>query len=699
MNRKSTSTFLLTTLLLLAAISVSVIVNPGYAAMPMPPGPTLDPLTIPKYVQDLVVPPTYVPIGTDPVTGALLYEVNVTEMDQQILPPGAPNNFPMTHVWAYEGWIQGPGGTKVSFKHSPGATFEATRGIAINVTWRNKITSPHMFAVDPTLHWANPNNINMSRVMELAMQGIYPPFPPGYDGTNDLGGNPELFNAQSPVPIVTHLHGGEVQSYFDGGPDEWFTADGKHGDAYSTAILTDNNAAVYHYPNMQEPTTLWYHDHALGITRINVMSGLAGFYLLRDPADLVEPNLPNGQYEIPIAIQDRSFNLDGSIWFPNTGINPTMHPYWQPEFFGNTIMVNGRVWPNLNVDQGWYRFRLLDGSNARFYTLSIVNPATKTLLPFFQIGSDGGYLKAPVLLTTLTIAPGERADILVDFSNVPAQTKFILKNTAKAPFPAGTAANPRTVGQIMQFTVTGTTGFQNAQLIANLPTPLNPTLAVNNVPAYPTLTPTIGGNGLPLTRTLTLWEVMGMMGPLEVLLNGQKWAGNITELPQVGTTEDWIIVDLTGDTHPIHLHLVQFQLISRQKIDAKKYTAAWIAAQQAALTQPPWNIPLTSNAQPPWPLDFKPVEVPVGPYLQGMPKPAAPNEMGWKDTVQMNPGEVTIIRVRYAPQGAPVSGAGAPSPGVNLYPFDPTVGPGYVWHCHIIDHEDNEMMRPYKVQP
>src|SRR3990170_3255893 len=260
----------------------------------------------------------------------------------------------------------------------------------------------------------------------------FEPFPPGY---------PE---AQSPVPLVAHLHGGEVQSYFDGGPDEWFTSDGKQGLGYSTLIPTNNNSAVYYYPNMQQPATLWYHDHALGVTRINVMSGLAGFYFLRDPADPIAPLLPSGKYEVPLAIQDRTFLTDGSFWFPNVGINPTTdHPYWMPEFFGNTIMVNGKVWPNMNVDRTMYRLRLLDGSNARLYTLTFVDQSTGMPLPIIQIGTDGGYLKAPVSLTQLTIAPGERAVILVDFRGLAPGTKVLLKNSAKAPFPAGTAADPK----------------------------------------------------------------------------------------------------------------------------------------------------------------------------------------------------------------------------------------------------------------
>ncbi|MEN6519096.1 MAG: multicopper oxidase domain-containing protein [Methanospirillum sp.] len=387
------------------------------------------------------------------------------------------------------------------------------------------------------------------------------------------------------------------------------------------------------------------------MTRINVMSGMAGYYFIRDENDTIEPLLPQGQYEMPLAIQDRTFYANGSFWFPTVGLNPTIHPYWNPEFFGDTIMVNGKVWPNMNVTQGTYRFHLLDGSNARFYTLSFSNK-----MGFTQIGTDGGYLKTAAPLTELTIAPGERADILVDFSKLPIGTKVTLTNTAKAPFPAGTTADPQTTGQIVQFTVTGAGGPS----FPVLPAALNPTLAGATFPNLPAPTK---------TRILTLEEIMGPAGPVQILLDGQPYAAAVSELPKNGATEDWVIVDTTADTHPIHLHLVQFQLVNRTPFQSAKYNKAWMALNG----MPPLNHPTI-------PLD-------PTPYFQGKVTGPLPSELGWKDTIQMNPGEVTRIRVRWTAQD------GSP------FVFDPTVGPGYVWHCHIIDHEDNEMMRPYKVVP
>jgi len=661
---------LLTILLVLASLFASGIIS-SYAAKPVPADfPTLDPLTIPKFVNQLVKPPVYVPTT---VSGVDYYTVDMTNFTQQILPPP----FPETEVWGYGGIVDYNPLTGLYndyFRFAPGATFEATRGTPISVTWQNKITSSHMFAVDPTLHWANPNTINMTRVMELAMQGIYPMFPPGYNGSI-ISGNPEGYNAQSPVPLIPHLHGGEVHSTSDGHPEAWFTYNGMRGDAFNlTAVGTGNpNEARFYYPNQQPPTTLWYHDHALGITRINVMSGLAGFYLLRDTADTTP--LPFGSYEYPIVIQDRSFNVDGSMWFPKIGLDPMVHPYWQPEFFGNTIMVNGKVWPNLNVEQALYRFRLLDGSNARFYDLwfqvrpgplnPLLNPPPLT---FYQIGTDGGYLPAPVPLTRLTIAPGERADIIVDFSTLFPGDKVIVRNRAKAPFPNGASPDPKTVGTIMQFTVNGPLSDPNQP--TTIPLTLSSTI--------PVLTPNAP------SRTLTLIEKMGMLGPTEIFLDGQKWSAPISEMPTLGSTEDWIIVNPTADTHPIHLHLVQFQLVSRQKFDVNKYLAAWYVANGVVnpMTDLPFTNPTVNVGAPATGLAA------LTPYLKGKPTPPAANEMGWKDTIQVNPGEVTVIRVRFAPiDGTPT------------YPFNPTTGPGYVWHCHILDHEDNEMMRPYLVKP
>ena len=675
-KKRITISAIIMALIMLAGALISL------ASAPVVAGPALlDPKTIPKFTEPLVaaIPwyrPTNVTVGG--VTVRQDYVVNMTYFREHILPAGTPlvgANPLGTLVYGYQGAVNLVGGGILSsFANSPSASFIATRGIPTNVTWVNNVDIPQFLPVDPTIHWANPSNMPMNMPgMTPGLPPPYPAYPPGFDGTV-VPGNPNGYNAQWPVPLVPHLHGGEVQSWYDGGPDAWFTYNGVTGPTFSSngAYATNTNKATYYYPNLQNPATLWYHDHALGMTRLNVMSGLAGFYFLKDsvpttPITTVDANnfdaylsqhFPYGISEIPIAIQDRSFYANGELWFPTVGINPTIHPYWMPEFFGNTIMVNGKVWPNLDVTPGWYRFHLLEGSNARFYTLSFSNK-----MPFTVIGSDSGYLMAPVVVTSLTMAPGERYDVLVDFSAVPVGTKIILTNTAKAPFPGGTPADPQTVGQIMQFTVTTTSATPGATT-PTIPAMPNPTLTGA---VWPTLAAPTN------QRIRTLFEVMGPAGPVMVTVNGQQWSGVLTETPKNGTTEDWIIVNLTGDTHPIHTHLASFQLVSRQRFQVSKYTKDWLA--------------INAPNVPPFPQGYVPKELNPIPYLQGAATGPLLSEMGWKDTVQMNPGEVTIIRIRF------MSNDGS------AYPFDPTQGPGYVWHCHIVDHEDNEMMRPYMVTP
>jgi FtsP/CotA-like multicopper oxidase with cupredoxin domain len=664
-------------LILLSTVAVYYL-STSYAAKPAPI--LLDPKSIPKYVNQLVVPPVFVPDTEGPDT----YTITMATSRQQILPTGtilAAGADGLTNVWGYQGnavargaTLGVPDGTYLpNFIHSPSATFAATRGTPTIVKWVNNINVAQPFAVDPTLKWANPTGLFPPAD---SVPQPFPTFPPGWDGIQTT------LNAQAPVPLAPHLHGAEVLPHFDGGPEHWWTYNGFQGPKYNTYAATDPNAAIYYYHNAQEANTLWYHDHALGMTRLNVMSGLAGYYLLREPltgAPITTLNASNldeyltttfqyGVSEIPIAIQDRTFQTSGEFWFDNVGINPTIHPYWVPEFFGNTIMVNGRVWPNLDVAPGWYRFRLLDGSNARFYTLTFKDQITGLKVPFTLIGTDGGFIKAPVLMNKITIAPGERADILIDFSAIAPGTTILLENKAKAPFPNGAQANPQTTGQIMQFTVkaTGTAVTQGVSAILPLPAVLNPTLAGLAFPNLPA--PTV-------TRYITLLEVMGAAGPVMVTINGQYYDGVVTETPTNGTTEEWVIINLTADTHPIHTHLVTFQLLSRQKLDAAKYQTAWLNLN--ALGGPPPFTPRT----------YVPQSLAPTAYLFGKATTATPAETAWKDTLQMHPGEVTTIRLRFTQQD------GTP------FPFDPTGEPGYVWHCHIIDHEDNEMMRPYYVLP
>lgn len=573
----------------------------------------------------------------------------------------------------------------------PAFTIEAQKGSPTTVTYINYLSNStipfYRSAVDQTLHWADP-------------QGMFPSFALSYDG---------------PIPAVVHLHGGEVPSAYDGGPDAWFTPEGTTGPGYVTNI--------FEYPNDQLSATLWYHDHALGVTRLNVYAGMAGFYFLRDEVDTGIPgtgNLPAGNYEIEIAIQDRMFDTNGELFYPVGGMNPTIHPIWQPEFFGDVIVVNGKTWPYLDVEPRRYRFRLLNGSNSRFYEMWLQNQLTGAMGPaFWQIGTDGGLLEIPFKVdpavgSFLVMGPGERVDLIIDFTGFDGQI-FTLRNKARSPYPKGAPADPQTTGQIMQFRVVlPLSGTDDSYNPANggILRPL--TKLVN----FPTATPNVA---VQQKRLLTLNEVMAGAGPVEALLNNTKWDGRespntgmggmqygnfFAEMPVEGTTEIWQIVNLTGDAHPIHLHLTQFQLVSRQRFNVNKYNKVYNAAFPAV---PNWFDPMTGMIMnypggvyvpaygPPLPYGTVNADGAIGgnpaisPYLQGPVMPANPNERGWKDTFVMYPGEVTTIIVRFSPQSSDLSNNNP------YYSFDPSAGPGYVWHCHILKHEDNEMMRPYQV--
>jgi len=654
-------------LILVLSISFPMLLLPTAAAA----GP-LDPTTIPKYVTPLVAYiPVYTPTNVYDLNGTLIeqdYYVNVTQFEEQILPTGYPN----TTVWGYGGVTHDPvtGAAIGYFRNAPSATFNVTRSIPTKITWVNNLTDPissallsYLYPVDPTLHWANPNNISMSEAMMQSMSGLAPPYPPGYNGSailfNGVYTNPKQWNAQSPVPIVTHVHGAEVPSTSDGDPDEWFTANGLHGSSYYTYESTWPNAAVYYYPNNQEPATIWYHDHALGVTRLNVYSGLAGYYIISDPHDTTAAYIPAafGPYDIPLAIQDRSFYDNGSLRFTvDSPPNPDMHPYWVPEFFGDTFMVNGKTWPYLNVNQTIYRFRLLDGCNARFLNMTLVDLDNgNATVPMTVIARDQGYLNSSVVDQSLLMGPGMRSEILVNFTGITAGHRILMMNDANAPFPGGSPVTPGLTDQIMMFVVQG----PDATPQYNLPATLNPTLTGTTWPTLPTAT---------RQRLLTLTEVMGMGGPLEVLLDGQKWASPITEVPVNGTTEDWVIANPTADAHPMHWHLVQFQLVSRQPFD----DVGWLANWTAINGEPPLTHPTISPGN-------------LSDYYTGPATGPNPDEIGWLDTVTMYPGQVTTIRMRFTQQNG------------TAYTFDPSVGAGYVWHCHIIDHEDNEMMRKMPV--
>jgi FtsP/CotA-like multicopper oxidase with cupredoxin domain len=674
----------------------------------------LDGTTVSKYVEAM-------PRFTYTRQSGAAMTVDMVQVQQKLLPASFYTGLSLpyksgTYQWAYN--VKGSGA------RYPANTIEVQRNAPLTVTYTTHLADSNGSApalstylvTDQTLHWADPLHIsstyNCLAGAPLATQCL-----DGYSG---------------PVPTVAHLHGGEVPSQFDGHPDAWFTPNGLHGPGYVTNVYT--------YPNTQESTMLWYHDHTLGRVRQNVYAGLAGAYIIRDSRDTgLSSNalaLPNGGQEFEMVIADRQFDTNGQLYFPSgapgnpDGLNgpppnPETHPYWNPEFFGDVILVNGKSWPYTDLQPRRYRLRILNGSNARFYHMALVDGQGNPGPALWKIGGDGGLLDAPVKLADpndpnsqrLFLAPGERADVIVDFAGQSGKS-FTLVNDAVAPFPSGDPPDPNTTGQIMQFRIDLT--------LASKDKTYDPSTATTSLRAAPAIDvkPTVS-KPADLLRQLVLVEVEGDGGPMEVLLNNSHWDGlregsqtvlpgslstgygnSATETPKLGTTEVWEIANLTEDAHPIHVHLVQFQVINHQPLalvgpdQGTVYEQDWISAfpggtfngtSYAAGTFIPGFGPPndygTANAAGALGgnLDFSS-------YLAGPVIAPDPNDVGWKDTIKVLPKEVTRIALRWAPQS---TAQNAVSPGTNAFSFDPTTGgPGYVWHCHIIDHEDNEMMRP-----
>jgi spore coat protein A, manganese oxidase len=728
--------------------------------------PTVTP--IPHFVEPV---PTFNGSRADGTRAGQVLTVTAREFQQQILPAsfyaalpasvtytdttsGAPvatiNPRNGTYVWGY----QVNDGTRTLGPSYPSPTIVAQQGVPTQVHYVNNLVPfgslpgpllQKFLTVDLSLHWANPTNLPMT-VTDPA--------------TKATVGNPGFYNG--PQPMVVHLHGFEGPSAFDGGADSWFTP-GKT--IVGPSYVTD----TYTYINTQDPTTLWFHDHVLGETRLNVYAGLAGFYLLRGALEsAVSPALPSGNQEVELVIQDRMFDTNGQLFFPDgnpagEGLNgdpgnPDLHPYAIPEFFGNVMIVNGKSWPYMNVEPRRYRLRFLNGSNARMLGMTLVDQNNNPGPAIWQIGSDGGLFDQPVPMVTpsdapppfgpglavnlppnaavppqLFIAPAERADVIVDFTGQTGKT-FTLANDAPAPFPSGgTQFVSNLQGQIMQFRVNQPLSSPDVSFD---PTASNATLRVG-VNKMVRLAAGQGflapGVQVDKFRRLALIEKEGPDGqgggPAEVLLNntlydgiseatGLPVAGSkqfngpnspwITEVPQIGSTEIWEIVNLSPDAHPIHIHLIQFQVLNRQVFNVGDVVPPFTTAPSYRLDawEPafPGGATIWGDGLPPGgvPNPQSYLQIPVGNVI-----PPDPNEAGWKDTLKMYTGTVTRVVARFAPQSVPIT---AVSAGLNTFAFDPTAtmavkqdafgfpgGPGYLWHCHILDHEDNDMMRPYQV--
>jgi spore coat protein A, manganese oxidase len=643
------------------------------------PGGTLDPADVPKFQTAMLIPPVMPRAATITMPGgkpADYYEISMRQISEQILPA----SLPATTVWGY-GAVTKSATSRglVQFWHAPSLTIEAMWKRPVRIKWINELVDasggflPHLLPVDQTLHWANPPG----GVDGRDMRPTFTETPGPYTG---------------PVPIVTHLHGAAgVGDESDGYAEAWYLpAANNIPDGYASegtwynffaakasskfGVAWGPGFATFQYPNDQRASTLWYHDHTLGMTRLNVYAGPAGFFLVRggpegdkavldrrtnttavlpSPApnenDMFPPN--KTYYEIPIAVQDRSFNTNGSLFYPDSRVffdgyaGPyipftDVSPIWNPEFFGNMIMVNGNTWPFQQVEQRRYRLRFLNGCQSRFLILDFGGiPGVEV----WQIGNEGGFLAAPVNLTTtngnrLLMGLAERADLIVDFTNVPVGNHILRNVGPDEPFGGGEpdedfdVADPDSTGQVLQFRVV-------PAVAADPTTP--PQFLV-----LPAITRLTGGTA----RRLALLEQASAFtdGPAEAQLGNvqgdgtlvaRKWMDPVTEDPAVGATEVWEYYNATADAHPMHIHEVAFQVVNRQDL----------AVEGEEVVQPV--------------------------QLVGDPTPPESWENGWKDTVIAYPGQVTRLRLRFTNPGQ------------------------FVWHCHIVEHEDNEMMRPYRIGP
>ncbi|HET9654484.1 MAG TPA: multicopper oxidase domain-containing protein, partial [Kineosporiaceae bacterium] len=593
------------------------------------PGGTLDPAKVPKFVTPLLVPPVMPRAGTLTLqdgTSADYYEISVEQFSQQILPTGLP----ATTVWGY-GALRSASTSGLLLHRAPSLTIEGRWRRPVRIKWVNGLVDdrgnylPHLLPVDPTLHWANPPGGTTGRDTRPTFRSTPGPY-------------------AGPVPMVTHVHGAVgVGDESDGYPEAWFLPAARNvPQGYATegtwhgffrrkaasgfGASWGRGYAVFQYPLDQRESTLWYHDHTLGMTRVNVYAGPAGFFFVRGgpsgegairdrrtgraavlpgPGPRAGDAFPSRRtyYEIPLAIQDRAFNRDGSLFYPDSreffdgataqdpGLVPhsDLSPIWNPEFFGNAIMVNGNTWPFHEVEKRRYRLRLLNGCQARFLVLDFGQiPGVKV----WVIGNEGGFLARPVNLTAdhgnrLLMSPAERFDLIVDFTDVPVGS-WVLGNVGPdEPFGGGEApgdfdaADPSTTGRVLQFRVRP----------ARTPDPSTPAqfLVLPQVPSLPRAT---------RTRRLALVEIASSVwdGPAQARLGeldaegmplGMMWEEDVTENPRLDDTEVWEIHNFTADAHPIHVHETTFQVLNRQGLVVNDAGEAEPPARLLGAPRPP----------------------------------------------------------------------------------------------------------------
>ena len=464
----------------------------------------------------------------------------------------------------------------------PGPTIEALHGVDTFVTWKNHLPPKHILPWDPTIPTAVPYT--------------------------KMG-----------VPTVVHLHGGIHEPQSDGNSNSWFTARFKEKGPTWTK-------KTYHYPNQQHPGNLWYHDHAMGLTRVNLLAGLIGSYIIRD-RQIEDPlGLPHGnEFDRPLLVFDRSFRTDGTIYMNSTGNNPSIHPQWQPEYFGDAIIVNGKAWPKMKVRRRKYRFRIINASNARFFNFFFTNG-----LEFIHVASDSAYLRKPVKSNRILLGPSEITDIIVDFSQ--SKSNFaILANDAAYPYPSGDPVNEAN-SKVMKFFI--------------LP---NREVDTSRIPHSLIKYPSVDLSSVMRTRYIAMYEYTSAIDePTHLLLNGKPYEAPATETPKVGSTEVWYVINLTEDNHPLHIHLGLFKVLNQTELlDAEEFKKCMEKMNDA-------------------------IKCHVDKYARGKKLKVPKHETGWKNVYKMTPGFVTRILVRFSYMHKNSS-----------YPFDATAEPGYVYHCHV----------------
>lgn len=527
----------------------------------------LDTSTLTKFIDPLPIPSVLAPTGT--LDGAPLYEVSVSQFTQQL-----HSQLPATTLWGYAGTYPGP-------------TFEVNRDQTIKVRWTNDLRD-------------GSGN---------ALQHFLP-----YDNT--IHGAGAMFPEARMVP---HVHGAVTDEASDGYPEWWVSPDANaagnvFGGPAGNSILTT-------FTNNQRAANNWYHDHSMGITRLNVYAGMAGFFNIRDSEEAAL-GLPSGEYEIPLLLQDRSFYEDGQLFYPagpgdvtSPGVGDPLtglvgdfpgDASQVPRFLADANLVNGKVWPYLEVEPRKYRFRMLNGANTRFYDLQLEpqpGAASSDPVLFHQIGTDSGLLATTSQRASVALSPADRVDAVVDFSEFQPGDTLLLTNR-------DFDADAGTTDQVMEIRIVEPTGVDDS----NLP------MQLSSFDRY-------AAEDAVRTRTLTLDRTFDQYGRLEFLLDGKKWTDPNTETVTQGELEIWEFVNNTGMAHPMHLHMEAFQVLDRKDRNGNDMSLA----------------------------DY---------------------ELGFEDTVTVGPRETLRIMVR----------------------FDQYTGT-FVWHCHILEHEDLEMMRTFRIVP